>query len=226
MARVKDRQKVIELRKLGKTYSEIRRELDIPKSTLSDWLSKYPLTDEQIKLLEKSIKRNKDLAVEKIRLTKDRKRRARLRNFYDVETKRWLPLSGRELELAGLFLYWGEGSKSLKGALSLNNTDPQVLKFTLHWLIGGLKVPKEKIRVFLHLYSDMNVDQEMRYWGHQLHLPLSQFRKPYIKESTRIGIDHKGFGHGTCGLYIGDVRLKEKVIMAIQSIADYYSSKL
>lgn len=225
MARVKDRQKVIELRKLGKTYSEIKRELDIPKSTLSDWLSKYPLTEKQIKLLEKSIKRNKDLAVEKIRLTKDRKRNARLKDFYDLETKRWLPLSGRELELAGLFLYWGEGSKSLKGALSLNNTDPQVLKFTLHWLIKGLKVPKEKIRVFLHLYSDMDVNQEIEYWVRQLYLPLSQFRKPYIKESMRVGIDHKGFGHGTCGLYVGDVRLKEKVIMAIQTIADFYSSK-
>lgn len=226
MARIKDRQKVIELRKLGKTYSEIRRELDIPKSTLSDWLSKYPLTDEQIKLLEKSIIRNKDLAVEKIRLAKELKRKTRLKEFYEVETKRWLPLSDRELELAGLFLYWGEGNKSLKGALSLNNTDPQVLKFTLRWLIEGLKVPKERIRVFLHLYNDMNVDQELKFWSRELHLPASQFRKPYIKESMRTGIDHKGFGHGTCGLYVGDVRLKEKVMMAIQSIADYYSSKI
>lgn len=221
MARTKDRQRVIELRKLGKTYSEIRRELTVPKSTLSDWLSKYPLTEAQIKLLEKSAKRNRDLAVEKIRTTKEHKKQTRLNEFYENGKKLWTPLNTKDLKLAGLFLYWGEGNKSLKSALSINNTNPQVVQFALLWLTEGLKVQKEKIVVYLHLYSDMNIDKETKYWSQQLNLPISQFRKPYIKESTRVGIDHKGFGHGTCGLSIGNVRLKEKVMMAIQSIADY-----
>lgn len=226
MTRIVDRQEVIKLRKSGKTYSEIRNELGIPKSTLSDWLSKYPLTNEQIVLLEKSRKLNKYLGIEKVRLTKQRKREKRLNFVYEEEKKYWAALSKRELQLAGIFLYWGEGNKNLKGPLSLNNTDPKVVRFTLYWLVYVLRIPKEKIRVYLHLYKDMNIDQEIKYWSKALQLPPTQFAKPYIKESKRVEIDHKGFGHGTCGLQVSNVRLKEKVMMAIEAIADHYSGKI
>ncbi len=226
MARIIDRQKAVELRKLGKTYSEIRNKLGLAKSTLSDWLSKYPLTDKQMVLLQKNRTFNKYLGIEKIRLTKHKKRQKRLNFVYEEQKRYWAVLSKRELKLAGLFLYWGEGNKNLKGPLSLNNTDPKVIKFTLYWLTHMLEIPKEKIRVYLHLYKDMNIHQEMKYWSRILQLPLAQFAKLYIKESKRIDIDHKGFGHGTCGLQVSNVRLKEKVMIAIEAIANNYSDKI
>ncbi len=68
MTQLLTRQKAIKLREQGKTYSEIKRKLDIPKSTLSDWLHNFPLTSDQFKELEKSIKFNKHVAIEKIRI--------------------------------------------------------------------------------------------------------------------------------------------------------------
>lgn len=226
MTLVLNRKEAIKLRKRGLTYSEIRSRLGISKSTLSDWLSKYPLTKDQIATLEKTIKRNKYLAIEKIRLTKQKKREIRLKSIYEEEKNYWLSLSPRELEIAGLFLYWGEGNKNLKTQLSLNNTDPKVLKFTLYWMKKTLKIPKKKIKVWLHLYSDMNPNKEIRFWSKTLDMPLSQFIKPYVKKSKIEDLNHKGFGHGTCGLAVSDVRLKEKVIMAINAIADSYSEKV
>lgn len=223
MAHIQARRKAIELRLQGKTYSDIKKELGLAKSTLSDWLSKYPLTKEQLELLGKNRKNKKKVAVEKNRITKQKKREARLRLTYEAEKQRWISLSQRELELAGIFLYWGEGSKSLKGALSLNNTDPKVLKFTLCWLTHALHIPKEKIKAFVHLYNDMNIKQELQFWSQELQLPLTQFSKPYIKESKRIDVDHKGFGHGTCGLIVHNTRLKERVMMAINAVSDLYS---
>jgi hypothetical protein len=226
MARIKDRQRVVHLRKQGKTYSEIRRELNVPKSTLSDWLSNYPLNQEELRRLKATIKKNRDLAVERCRLTKQKKREARLRKLYKREKKRLLPLSKKGLFLSGLFLYWGEGVKGLKSSVSLNNTDPKVVKFYLFWLITVFMIPKSKIRVYVHLYSDMDVSKELHFWSRELKIPLSQFGRPYIKESKRADIDHKGFGHGTCALVINDVRLKEKIMMGIEAVADYYSEKV
>lgn len=220
MSRIKDRQVAIDLRKQGKTYSEIRKELNISKSTLSDWLSKLPLTSEQFEQLEKSKKNNRVLGIEKIRLTKQKKREERIKAVYENQKVYWGKLSRRELELAGIFLYWGEGNKRLNGSVSLNNTDPKVMKFTLYWFLNGLLVPQEKIKVDLHLYSDMKIKEEISFWCKELNLPLSQFRKPYIKKSKRIDIDQKGFGHGTCALVVNDVRLKEKVMMSIAALAD------
>ena len=82
MARIKDRQKVIELRKQGKTYSEIKRILGISKSTLSDWLSNFSLTKEQLKAVKRSSSRNKEAGIEKCRLTKQKKRETRLNGIY------------------------------------------------------------------------------------------------------------------------------------------------
>ena len=53
MARVKDRQRALELRLQGRSYSQIKKELGVSKSTLSEWLRQYPLTQERIRQLQK-----------------------------------------------------------------------------------------------------------------------------------------------------------------------------
>ncbi len=226
MSKIILRQKAIELRKQGKTYGQIKSELGISKSTLSDWLSGYSLSEKQLGLLQKSKKFSRQLAVEKIRLTKQKKHDKRLNDTYQNELKRWRCLTQRELELAGIFLYWGEGAKLINGPISLNNTDPAVLKFTLYWLRKALKIPKNKIEVFLHLYNDMDIKKEMNYWSRELKMPLNQFAKPYIKNSSRINIIHKGFGHGTCGLRVSSILKKEKIMMAIKAIADKAATRI
>jgi hypothetical protein len=222
MARILDRQKAIELRKQGKTYSEIKRELKISKSTLSGWLSKYPLTEEQLKIIKKRVQINKDITVEKCRLTKQRKKEERLRAIYENEKRKILPLSLKEFFFAGLFLYWGEGNKSAEGGISLSNSDPKMIRFFLFWLRHCLEVPPSKVKIYVHLYSDMDVNYELKYWSKELNIPLSQFTNPYIKKSKKADIDQKGFGHGTCNLIVNDVRKKEKMMADLKVIAESY----
>lgn len=220
------RKKAIVLRKEGKTFSEIRNYLEVSKSTLSGWLSKYPLTDEQLQKLQATIVKNRYIAAEKIRNTKRNKREARLKQVLFIEEKNLLPVSARELYLCGLFLYSGEGVKGLNSTVSLNNTDPNVVLFYYYWLTDILKVPKKKIRVSLHLYSDMDIKESINYWSRQLHIPTSQFIKPHVKLASRESIDQKGYGHGTCGIYVYDARLKEKIIFGIQAISQSIKNDL
>jgi len=217
MANILLKRKVLELRKLGKSYGQIRKELGVSKSTLSVWLRKYPLNREQIRILKDE---NED-RIEKFRETMRLKRERRLQIYYKEMQKEVLPFSQKELFLAGVFLYWGEGGKTERGQVTISNTDPTVIKFSLHWMIHALKIPKEKIKIVLHLYQDMVIDSEIEYWSTALHIPKSQFAKPYIKKSRRIDIDEKGYGHGTCNLRVCDTVLKEKIIEAIKVVADY-----
>ena len=223
MTRFVEKQKAIRLRKNGATYSEIIEKIHVPKSTLSNWLRNFPQKPKQIEKLEKRIKNNKQIAAEKTAAIKRIKRQKRLDLTYKNEGARLLPLSDRELFLCGLFLYWGEGRKDFRGAISLNNTDPKVIKFYLKWLIKALKIPKEKIKVTLHLYQDMDIKSSINFWCKYLNFPMNQFNKPYIKKSTLSNLTHKGFTHGTCGLYINNSLLKGKIILGIQAIADYYT---
>lgn len=226
MSRITLRQKAIDLRKQGKTYGQIKTELEIPKSTLSDWLSKYPLSQGQLEMLKKSKENSRQIAAEKNRITKQNKREKRLNETYRKQKRKWGVLSKRELELAGIFLYWGEGAKKINGPISLNNTDPQVLKFTLYWMVKALEIPKNKIEVFLHLYKDMDIKKEINYWSKELKMPTTQFAKPYIKKNLRESLTHKGFGHGTCGLRVSWVLEKEKIMMAIKVMSNEAESRI
>jgi hypothetical protein len=224
MAKVLLREHAVKLRLKGYTYGQIKRELGISKSTLSEWLRNLPLTSEQLKLLQTNRLLVKDLSREKFIETSKSKRLVRLKSILADQEKKLLPLSNRELFLAGIFLYWGEGEKR-HGRFSITNTDPRVIKFALVWMTKSLNIPKESIKVRLHIYKDSNIDEVINFWSQHLELPKDQFRGPYLKKTSRENLTYKSFGHGTCQLYTHRVELSEKVAMSIKAISDYYGAK-
>ena len=219
MARFKDREKALTLRKQGKSYSQIKKLLKLSKSTLSVWLRDYPLSKQRIRELRDW----NEQRIEKYRETMRKKRELRLKQYYKEQKKVLFPLNKREFFLSGLFLYWGEGSKT-STTLSISNTDPSIIKFFIDWLTKNLLVPKEKIKIQLHLYTDMNIKKELKFWSEILNIHFKQFIKPYIKKTSSARINHKGgFGHGTCNARVGDARLAERIHVTIKIIADKYN---
>jgi len=159
MTRFKDREKALTLRKQGKSYSQIKKIIGVNKSTLHYWLKDYPLSKQRIRELRDW----NEQRIEKFRETMRAKKEKRLKQFYDEQKKLFLPLKNREVFLAGLFLYWGEGSKTKDSYLSVANTDPSVIKFFIYWLIKELMVPRKKLRIHLHLYSDMGIEEKIHF---------------------------------------------------------------
>lgn len=219
MSRLACREKALALRKEGKSYSQIKTVLDIPKSTLSNWLNKYPLSKERIRLLRDI----NEIRIERFRETMRRKKVAKLMGILEHSKKELLPLSYRELFLCGLFLYLGEGSKVAPSKLSITNSDPGIIKFTLFWFTKILKIPKDKIHVDLQLYKDMDIKKQLNFWHRELQIPLKNFSKPYIKDTTSYRINHKGsFGHGTCAISFYNVKMKDEIMMGLKAIMDRY----
>ncbi|HEX9721745.1 MAG TPA: helix-turn-helix domain-containing protein [Candidatus Paceibacterota bacterium] len=219
MARLKEREEALKLRKQGQSYSQIKKTLGISKSTLSYWLQDYPLSKERIRELRDW----NEERIEKFRQTMSRKREERLQKIYEEEKKQLLPLTDKELFVAGLCLYWGEGTKAGTSALKLANTNPVMIQFFIEWL-KHLGVPRSKLNVRLHLYKDMDILKETTYWAAILRIPISQFSPPYVKMNSSERVNYKGgFGHGTCNIGVGSVPLKEKVMMGIKAIASTYS---
>ena len=132
--------RAIELRKEGKSYSQIKEELQVSKGSLSLWLRKYPLSGEQMQRLTNRPMR--ELQIERYRLTRQTNREKRLREIYDCESARILPLNERELLIAGLMLYWGEGGKTANGTVTLTNTNPKMIKLFLYWLTKACFIQK------------------------------------------------------------------------------------
>jgi hypothetical protein len=212
MARRNDKALVIKMRKEGKSYSEIKEKVKIGKGTLSAWLSEYPLSSERMKELRDKNPRR----IESFRNTMQKKREEKFQNSYKTITKRISKISERELFISGFFLYWAEGSKTTAATVSLSNTDPAMIKFFIRWLeLFG--VGKKDLKVHLHLYSDMNKENSLRFWSSELDISMSQFRKPYIKNSREVDITRKGrFGKGTCNIIYENAPLYREVVMGIK----------
>ncbi len=209
-----EREKVLVLRAKGMSYSQIKERVKVSKSSLSMWLKNYPLPAE--KILE--LQANNPKKIENYRETMRRKRENGFETVYQKVKADIGSLSDRELLIGGIFLYWGEGSKTSPYCCAVSNTDPDVLKMFIKWLtLFG--IDKNKLHVSVHLYKDMNIEKEMSYWSKELNLPLSVFKKPYIKESKFSGLTYKtGFGHGTCNVRCYNKFLWQYSLMALKYI--------
>lgn len=210
MTRVRDRERAIQLRLKGESYSAIREKLNVSKSTLSNWLRDFPLSREHVNELRAlSPKR-----IEKFRNTMRLKREKRLKYVYDGLQKSLGKLNKREVLIAGFFLYWGEGGKTKPYSITLTNTDPYMIKFYLKWL-KRLKVSFHKVKIRLYLYSDMNLQEEIKFWSRITSLQAGQFLPVVVKE-TRAKRNYQGFGHGTCNVIVDDRDISEYVLQGIR----------
>ncbi|MCC7500569.1 helix-turn-helix domain-containing protein [Candidatus Nomurabacteria bacterium] len=219
MARLEDREKAITLRLKGHSYSQIKEALGISKSTLHYWLVDYPLSEERIR----ELRDHNAQRIERFRENFRQKKIARKKIIRQKVLKEIGKVSERELLIAGFFLYWAEGMKVDRGTVLLTNTDPAMLRFFLAWL-GTLGVDRKKLKARLHLYSDMEVDRQIKFWATELNLPVSIFKNTYIKKSdSNKRRNYRGrFGHGTCAIWTYNQELYEKIMMAIDGFKEKY----
>lgn len=204
MSKIQEKQKAIELRKQGLSYSEILKKVPVAKSSLSLWLKSVGLAKEQKqRLTEKklasalrgSLKRRQ----ERIKNTKEIK---------NIAIKEIGKLTERELWLISVALYWAEGHKEKEidgriksGRVRLSNSDPLLIKIFLKWLIEIHKVPKTDIafRIFLHETSRYKLPEVQRYWSEILEFPIDYFQKVSWKKNI-IKTKRKNIGENYFGL--------------------------
>ncbi len=204
--KLKEKIKAIELRKKGKSYSEILKQISVSKATLSIWLRDIKLTSEQKRKLYfklrqqnayKGAKANQQKRIERTNLIiKEAKKETKL-------------LMKNSLFLSGLMLYWAEGTKR-REELNFSNSDPQMIKLMMEWFRKICIVPEEKFRIKLYIHNLHSRKNIEKYWSDVTGVPLSQFQKTYIKPNS-LGHRRNILYDGTCAIRIGNKDLFRKI---------------
>ena len=215
------RERAIELRKKKRlSYGAIAKKLKVAKSTLSYWLSDLPLSHEEILKLRRSAWRRGEASRESYRNTMRHKRDLADEAIYKAQREKVLPLSERDLYFSGLMLYVGEGDKRNRHRIALANSDPFVVSFFTKWLQKFLSISKKDIKFGLHLYANMNIAKERKFWQDTLGFERNSFYKDQIREVTTAFSYAEGSRHGTCTVYVIGSRPKTEIMQTIRVFAD------
>jgi len=195
------KEKAINLRKQGLSYSEILKKVPVAKSTLSLWLRSVGLSKRQKQRLTE-----RKLASIKRGWIKWHQQRIDLMNKIKNAAKSEVGgLSKRELWLVGVSLYWAEGTKEKKHNPGQNvcfsNSDPRMIKIFLKWLKEIIKIEESDIKyeIYIHENSKNNLKNVINYWTQITNSNPVNFKYIYFKKS-KINTKRKNIGNKYYGL--------------------------
>ena len=123
--------------------------------------------------------------------------------------KEKLDLKDRELLIAAIMLYYGEGAKT-GVTVDFINSDQMVVKLFLKFLRKICRVNEDKIRCYLYCFEDQKVDELINYWSSQLKVGRTQFTKPYVRPNVNRG--NRSMPYGVIHIRYGDKKLLEKIL--------------
>jgi hypothetical protein len=177
------RERAVAFRKKGYSFSQINRALDsnVPKSTISFWLSGIELSSFQKQKLE--IKRKKDLegARQKALETKKKKREKYLKNL--LNENKWIISELKNIKtkkITLVMLYLAEGSKTRRGSITFGNSDPLIIKLFLNLLRSCYEIDESKFRCTLQCRGDQNIENLEIFWSKLTNISLSRFYKARV----------------------------------------------
>ncbi len=178
-----EKEKAIELRKKGFSYSEILKEVPVAKSTLSLWLREIGLTKRQKQRLTKK----KLLAMKRGWEATRNKRIEKSKKIKEIASKEIQKISKKELWLMGIVLYWAEGAKEKPyrtgERVHLMSIDERILLIFKKWLIECCCIDEDDIYydVYIHENSTHSSDAVRNHWRKVLSIPQKQTIPIYYK---------------------------------------------
>lgn len=129
-------------------------------------------------------------------------------------------LSDKETRLliAGLSLYWAEGSKVGNFTVDFANSNGTMNLIFLKMLRSIYRVDENRLRVYTYCYANQNPLELVSYWSKLLKIPSSQFSKPYVRHDF-LESKKDRMPHGLVHIRYSDKRLLKQILSDIDIIA-------
>jgi hypothetical protein len=184
------------LRRLGLTYGEIRELIPVPKGTLSYWCREIRLSEEQVEAIRDRTGPETRIGIPVDTQWRRREEIDRIRS----EARRF---AEEHLDdpffVAGVVLYWAEGSKTER-SLTMANTDAEVLRIFMAWT-RRFHMADAAFSLALHLHEGNDEVEARRHWARELDLRDAAWTKTFIKPK---GTGHRKnqLAHGICRVYV------------------------
>jgi hypothetical protein len=180
MAKPELRRKARQMRGQGFTTSEITEATGIGSGTICAWTKDIGLSPQAEKRRKDRIRVSRDVVAKSLHDRAVKRSRATADKAKDSFGR----LSERDLFLAGVCLYWAEGSKEKPwrrgGRVIFTNSDASVIRVFLRWL-DLVGIPSEDRRYRLTIHESVDVALHEAWWADQLGIRPSEFQRVTLK---------------------------------------------
>ncbi|PJC54530.1 MAG: hypothetical protein CO028_01905, partial [Candidatus Levybacteria bacterium CG_4_9_14_0_2_um_filter_35_21] len=199
------KERAINLRREGLSYSEILQKIPIAKSTLSLWLRSVRLSKVQKqRLTEKKLLAIQEGAQSRKKWRIDATELIRKQAYLEIKEK-IKKIDTRDLWLMGIMLYLAEGAKDKEyrpgESVIFSNSDPQMIKIFLKWLEICLQIPVEDIQlsIYIHENHKYGIEKVKSFWSNATGFSMGRFDKIYYKKH-KIKVHRKNTEDSYSGL--------------------------
>ena len=156
------------------------------------------------------------------------KRRTRSKATYLKQNPRGDPfkikdnLSPNEKLLYGLGvgIYWGEGNKSSRHTLAVANTDANLLKVFIRFLLEVCQLKTNKLRYSIVCFNDANPKQSKMYWSKALKISPEKFGKIVQIPPQGKGTYKRKSKFGVCTVAASNIKLKAWMMKQINNASN------
>lgn len=219
-ARLVEKNKAIELRKQGFSYTEIQQIVPVSKGLLSSWLKYLPLSDKEIELLKAKIVERKDKGRISSMMRNRQLRLSREILTFEEAKNTFQKLMSDHTFLIGVALYWAEGAKR-HGSFQFVNSDSDMVAFMYKWIQKYLGISHERIKCRLFIHRIQGYEHSERFWAGKLGIDPNEFQKTIYKP-TRHAIKKNPNYRGCVRLNITSIRALRLMNAWQKMLVQYY----
>ena len=223
MAKNKEKNKALELRRQGKSIREIARQVNVTKTTVSLWCRDIELSPAQIEILHKRMIKGGYKGRIKGARMQYRRRLEKIKQANIWGKKHITKLSQKDLFLTGLALYWGEGNKKTR-QVKISNSDLGVINFMIRWFREIWKIETERFTfsILINIIHKHRIKDVEIYWSRKTGIPLGQFNKTIlIKAKNKKTYKNFNIHYGTAMLGIRrSAEIYYKILGLIKALSE------
>jgi hypothetical protein len=203
------------------SVKEIAGIVGVAPSSVSLWVRDVPLTPAQLE----SLRMRNPAYNAQLRGANGNAERWRARRLEYQQEGRDMARRGDWLFVAGVMLYWAEGSKGSRNCACISNSDPEVLRLFMRFLREHLGVSDNKLAVTCNLFADhLERQREVEdFWLDVLELPSERLCKSVVNTYSKYS-QKKRTGllpYGTTRVTVHSVHVVQQIYGAIQEYGGF-----
>ena len=196
--KVVERQRAVVLRAGGMRLADIAAELGVSKGTVSLWVRGVPCPPIDVR---RGPRRPSRLHLERLH-----------NEAAGLEWGRTTvgAMDARDLIVAGVALYAGEGGKTGNEVVFVNS-DPRMVQLFVLWLRTLFSIDESRLKCRLYLHEGLDLEAATRFWSDALSIDVRNFTTPH-RPPANPSIRKSKHVHGCLTVRYADAPTKRKIL--------------